>query len=328
MPVSAGSGRAQRPVGVRPSERPARPRARLARPRRCRAAPPPPASPGSRSTTGVPSSPPSRSGCRAGSGRAAAPSAPTDRVSESATAWPPPEPKISWRDAVGQLEPGHVLDDADDPLVGLQRDRAGPLGHLGGGLLRGGDHEDLGVGQELGRPRSRCRRCPAAGRAAARRGRPRRRRRGTAAARGAASGRARRRAGCPGTNMPIEMTFTPCADRRHDHVVDLGRPAARRRACAGPSGRRCRRRRRRPRRPCCGQRGGQVDGHRGLADAALAGGDRVDPGQRVRAWRTGSRAPASPPRSFWLQAGALLVAHHAEGHVDAGDAGDARPGPR
>ena len=33
----------------------------------------------------------------------------------------------------------------DDPLVGLQRDRAGPLGDLGGGLLRGGDDEDLGA---------------------------------------------------------------------------------------------------------------------------------------------------------------------------------------
>ena len=166
-------------------------------------------------------------------------------------------------------------------LVGLQGDRAGPLGHLGGGLLRGGDDEDLGVREELGERDRDVAGARAGGRAAARRGRPSRRRRGTAAAPGAASGRARRPAGCPGLNMPIEMTFTPCAVGRHDHVVDLGRAAvdaehARDRVAvdvgvddADLAG------------PAAAMRGGEVDRHRGLADAALAGGDRVHARQRA-----------------------------------------------
>ena len=42
-----------------------------------------------------------------------------------------------------------VLDHPDDPLVGLHGDRPGPFGDLGGGLLRGGDDEDLGSRQQL-----------------------------------------------------------------------------------------------------------------------------------------------------------------------------------
>ena len=52
--------------------------------------------------------------------------------------------------AVGQLEPGHVLDDADHPLMGLQGDGPGPLRDLRSGLLGRGDDDDLGVGDELG----------------------------------------------------------------------------------------------------------------------------------------------------------------------------------
>ena len=101
--------------------------------------------------------------------------------------------------------------DADDSLVHLRGDRAGPLGHLGGGLLGRGHDEDLGVRDSCAPPRSRRRRCRAAGRAGARRGRPSRRRRGTAAGPGAASGRATTTGALPGLNMPIEMTDTPWA---------------------------------------------------------------------------------------------------------------------
>jgi len=45
---------------------------------------------------------------------------------------------------------GHVLDHAGDPLMGLHRDCACPLGHLGRGRLWGGDHDQLGAGQQLG----------------------------------------------------------------------------------------------------------------------------------------------------------------------------------
>ena len=134
-----------RPAGVSPSERPARPRERVVEAAgdaaqrhgggAGRAAP---------STTGMPSSAPSRRRVSIGIWPSSGTGAPTARVSESATAWPPPEPKISWREPSGSSSQRHVLDDADDALVGLQGDRAGALGHLGGGLLRRGDDEDLG----------------------------------------------------------------------------------------------------------------------------------------------------------------------------------------
>ena len=101
-------------------------------------------------------------------------------------------------------------------------------------------------GHAAGRRRSRCRRCRAAGRAAARPGRPSRRRRGTAAARGAASGRARPPASLPGGEHADRDDLHAVRLRRHDHVLDLGGPVGRRRASAAPSGRRCRRRPRRP----------------------------------------------------------------------------------
>ena len=50
------------------------------------------------------------------------------------------------------------------------------------------------------------------------------------------------------------------------------------------------------RRPCWASDGREVDGHRRLADAALAGGDRVHPGQRA-GWANGISRSALPPRS-------------------------------
>ena len=91
---------------------------------------------GSPSTTGVPLSPPSRrrvsSGIWPSSGDGGA-DAPGQRVGDGLAA---AGAEDLLAGAVGQLEPAHVLDDADDALVRLQGDRAGALGHLGGGLLR------------------------------------------------------------------------------------------------------------------------------------------------------------------------------------------------
>ena len=206
---------------------------------------------GSPSTTGMPWSAPSRSRVSSGIWPSSGTSAPIARVSESATLWPPPEPKISWRGAVGQLEPGHVLDDADDPLVGLQRDRAGALGDLGGGVLRGGDDEDLGAGDQLGdRDRDV---------AGARRQVEQQHvevapedvgeelLQGAVQHRPAPDDRL-----VAGDEHADRDDLHAVRERRQDHVVDLGRAAARRRACGGSRSRRCRRRRRptrSPRRP-------------------------------------------------------------------------------
>ena len=64
-------------------------------------------------------------------------------------------------------------------------------------------------------------------------------------------------------------------------------------------------------RPRRGQRGGQVHRHRGLADAALAGGHRVHPGARAGLRErdlVGRRVAAQ----LLAQLAALGVAHHAE----------------
>ena len=150
--------------------------------------------------------------------RSASPASPPSRTRWSIGIWPeqrhlrpgrrstasrrPPGrrrlPNSSIRDAVGQLQPAHVLDHADDLLVGLQRDRPGPLGDLARGQLRRGDHEQLGGRHELGHRDRDVAGARAAGPSAARPARPRTRRPGTAAARGAASARARRPRCCRG----------------------------------------------------------------------------------------------------------------------------------
>ena len=86
------------PPGLRPSERPTRPRARwpsasrdLGQRQR------PPGRPGGRAPAGGRSRRPRAAGCRAGSGRAAAPGRRSSRLSPSATAWPPPLPNTSIR---------------------------------------------------------------------------------------------------------------------------------------------------------------------------------------------------------------------------------------
>ena len=75
---------------------------------------------------------------------------PVATARESATACPPPEPNSSRREPSGSVEPRHVLDDADDLLMGLQRDRPGPFCHLTGRDLRSCDDEQLGGRDELG----------------------------------------------------------------------------------------------------------------------------------------------------------------------------------
>ena len=59
------------------------------------------------------------------------------------------EPVLGPSRAVRAGQVAHVLDDADDPLVHHRGHRAGALGDLGGGLLRRGDHDDLGARQVL-----------------------------------------------------------------------------------------------------------------------------------------------------------------------------------
>ena len=105
---------------------------------------------GSARTIGVPASPvPAPSG-RAGPGRADGTSAPTalgqpigDRLPAAGL------PNTSMRVPSGSFEPGHVLDDAGDPLSGLQCDRPGAFGDLRGRLLRCRDDQDLGVRNQL-----------------------------------------------------------------------------------------------------------------------------------------------------------------------------------
>ena len=58
--------------------------------------------------------------------RAAAPGAPSDARQRVGHGLPAAGAEHLHPGAVGQLQPRHVLDDADDPLVGLQRDRARP----------------------------------------------------------------------------------------------------------------------------------------------------------------------------------------------------------
>ena len=162
---------------------------------------------------------------RSAPARAAARSVPVERGQRAATAAPPPEPNSSTRAAVGLLQPRHVLDHADDLLVGLQRDRPGPLGHLLRRPAAASSPRAARPTAPAGPPRSRCRRCPAAGPSAARPGRPSRRRRGTAAARGAASARATPPAVLPGREHADRDHPHAVGLRRQDHLLDLGRPA-------------------------------------------------------------------------------------------------------
>ena len=143
-----------------------------------------------------------------------------------------------------------------------------------------------------GPARSRRRRCPAAGRGGARRGRPSRRRR--ASARSARSSIGPRQATTwsrRGLSIPMLITETPLGvGHRHDQVLDLGGPGVgdaehrghRVAVDVGVDDADLQ--------ALLGHRERQVDGDRGLADAALAGGDRVDLGQRAGLARTGSRA--------------------------------------
>ena len=74
------------------------------------------------------------------------------------------------------------------------------------------------------------------------------------------------------------------------------------------------------RQPAGRHRGGQVDRHAGLADAALAGRDRVHPGQRAG---LGERDDgfAGIAAQLLAQFGALLVVHHVETDLHCAGAG-------
>ena len=85
---------------------------------------------------------------------------PDSRDSDAATAAPPPEPNISIR--CRPAAPATTCSRPRRRSAGGSAAAidAGPLGHLGGGHLRRGHDEDLGVRHAAGPPRSRCRRCP------------------------------------------------------------------------------------------------------------------------------------------------------------------------
>ena len=109
---AAGGGEAQRAAGQAASGSTARGRS----PRSATAA----GLSGSPSTTGMPASPPSRSRVSSGIWPSSGTGAPTARVSESATRLAAAGAEDLQPRAVRQREPGHVLDDADDALVGLR----------------------------------------------------------------------------------------------------------------------------------------------------------------------------------------------------------------
>ena len=80
------------------------------------------------------------------------------------------------------------------------------------------------------------------------------------------------------------------------------------------------------RQPARGHRRGEVDRDAGLADAALAGRDRVHPGQRAGLGERDDRF-AGVAAQLLAQLGALLVVHHVEADLDragAGHVGDRR----
>ena len=137
---------------------------------------------GSSSTSGRPSSAPTRSSSWSGT----LPSSGTS--SSSASSWPPPSPKIVKRSPVGVVKPRHVLDHAGDLQVVAQRGVGRALGHLLRGRLRGGHDHELRLRQQLRQRHRHVAGARAAGRSAGSRARPSPRPRGTGGSPCGASG--------------------------------------------------------------------------------------------------------------------------------------------
>lgn len=206
-----------------------------------------------------------------------------------------------------------------DRLVGLRGDRARTLGHLGGGLLRRGHDEDLRGRQQLGH---RDRDVAGAGRQVHEED----------------VEVAPVDVGQELLQRPVEHRPAPHdggvalgehADGddlhavgvgRHDHLLDLGGTAG----DAEHAGHRVavdvgvdhadlaalgRHRR------------GEVDRHRGLADAALAARHRVDTGQRGRLGERDLLGRLTAPELL-LEGLALFFAHHVEVDLHPGDTRD------
>ena len=219
----------------------------------------------------------------------------------------------SHRGAVGQHQPRHVLDDADDALTGLQRDRTRALGDLGRGQLRCCHNEDLGAWDQL-----------------------RHRDRDVAGARRQVEQQhvqiAPVHVGEELLKRAVQHRPAPhhrrialgelgdrdhpnvVGDRRKDHRLDLGGPFV---GAHHP-------RDRMPvdvgvehadREAAGRHRRGEVDRHARLADAALAGGDRIHPRQRSRLGER-DHGFARVAAQLLAQFGALLVVHHVEADLD------------
>ena len=213
--------------------------------------------------------------------------------------------------AVGQLQPGHVLDHADHPLVGLQRDRARPArpprprpaaAWSRPGSRRSGTSWATEIAMSPvpgGRSSSSTSRSPQ-----------------NTSARNCCSARCsigprQTTAALPGVNMPIEMTFTPCAcGGMIMSSTWVGRCRSRR-ASAAPSGRRCRRR---PRRPTARGRPSPRRGSRSPTDLPTPPLPDATAYTRVSepGWANGITGSAASPRSLRRSSAALLVAHHVQ----------------
>src|SRR4029450_924985 len=221
--------------------------------------------------------------------------------------------------AVRTGQSGHVLDHPGDLLLGLRRDRTGALGYLGGGHLRCGDDQEFRAGHQL-----------------------RYRNRDVTGARGQVEEQYVQVTPVDVGEELFERTvqhWSPPAPRPvaagehadrdhpdsvchrwHDHVLDLGgQPGDPEHPWYGvPVDVRVHDA---DRETGCGNRGGQVHRYRGLANPALAGRDRVDPGHRGC---LGERdVPAGlGAAQLGLQRLALLLGHYPERDLHPGDSVD------
>ena len=212
----------------------------------------------------------------------------------------------------------HVLDDTGDALPGLQRDRAGPFGHLGRGHLRRGHHQDLGTRDQLG---DRDRDVTGAGRQVQQQhvqvtpvhvGEELLQR--------AVQHRTAPHHRCVALGEHRDRDHPHVVgDRGQDHRVDLGGAVGRPHHAwygvpvdVGVQ----HAHREAPR----GQRRRQVDRDAGFADPALARRDGVDLGQRAGLGERDHRFPRVATQQL-AQLGALLVVHDVQAHAHRTGAG-------
>jgi hypothetical protein len=202
-------------------------------------------------------------------------------------------------------------------LVCLQRDRAGPLGHLAGGELWGGHHEQLRGRDELGdRDRDVAR---ARGQVHEQHVEIAPEHVGKELLKRAVQHRpAPHDRGVPRGEHPDRDDPHVVRHRWHDHLLDLGRlagdpehPGHREAVDVGVQ--------HADRQAAGGQRDGDVHRDGGLAHPALAGRDGVDTGARA-GLRERDLVHRRVAAQLLAQLRPLCVTHHVELDVDGGDA--------